>query len=1201
MSYECISCGQRFSQMNFTKHLIEDKECWIKVWDHGNNKTNDEKKLESHIRIHSQKQEESNIIGPEPFLSSNTYGKHSSTSSGIQERKNILYEYDDYNQKFCTENELTNHLTQKHKGVMHQCDHCNYEFNDEKHLMSHIRCVHPNIQEVTNSAKPGPSWEDDQCGKHSNRNSCIENNRPYECDVCDQRFHKRYGLIYHYKNAHRRLMYQCEHCIYGTNDEEDMKSHIRDHSNNQEESIIIDPEPSLENDPGVKHSRENSCIENMLHEYDVCNQKFRQINEEHLKSQVQCVHPNIQEENNSAEPGPSWESVPGVKHSKTNSCIENMLHEYDVCNQMFREINEEHLKSQVQCVHLNIQEENNSAEPGPSWESVPGVKHSKTNSCIENMLHEYDVCNQKFREINEEHLKSQVQCVHPNIQEENNSAEPGPSWESVPGVKHSKTSSCIENMLHEYDVCNQKFREINEEHLKSQVQCVHPNIQEENNSAEPGPSWESVPGVKHSKTNSCIENMLHEYDVCNQKFREINEEHLKSQVQCVHPNIQEENNSAEPGPSWESVPGVKHSKTNSCIENMLHEYDVCNQKFREINEEHLKSQVQCVHPNIQEENNSAEPGPSWESVPGVKHSKTNSCIENMLHEYDVCNQMFREINEEHLKSQVQCVHLNIQEENNSAEPGPSWESVPGVKHSKTNSCIENMLHEYDVCNQKFREINEEHLKSQVQCVHPNIQEENNSAEPGPSWESVPGVKHSKTNSCIENMLHEYDVCNQKFREINEEHLKSQVQCVHPNIQEENNSAEPGPSWESVPGVKHSKTNSCIENMLHEYDVCNQKFREINEEHVESQLQCVHPNIQEEDNSAEPGPSWESDTYGKHSSRNSCSENNMPYECTVCNQRFYRTLTLTNHYKNVHQRLMPHCEHRAYETNDKNLKDHVRRVYPNVQKESNSSEPGPSRESEPCAKYTSINNNKKKYKLDWKCQVCNQEHSGNQKLMHHLAEVHGIQAKFNCSQCNYKTHFYYIYHRHWKAMHEDNYDYPCTEPGCERAYKTRTGLQKHMRDKHSNEQEKSNIVDLKLSSESHPCGKHSTRKSSVEKYAKKPVLCPVCNRRFRFQKELIDHLIKDHGRRTIFNCIHCSYATNNRQSYKKHNKRMHEDNYDYVCSVPNCNWEGKVQCDLTQHMQRVHHNNQKKSGSTNAEPSFENDSRIKQSRIRNKQQ
>ncbi|XP_025158412.1 zinc finger protein 62-like isoform X3 [Harpegnathos saltator] len=1079
MSYECISCGQRFSQMNFTKHLIEDKECWIKVWDHGNNKTNDEKKLESHIRVHSQKQEESNIIGSEPFLSSNTYGIHSSTSSGIQERKNILYEYDDYNQKFCRENELTNHLTQKHKGVMHQCDHCNNEFNDEKHLMSHIRCDHPNIQEVTNSAKPGPSWEDDQCGKHSNRNSCIENNRPYECDVCNQRFHKRYGLIYHYKNAHRRLMYQCEHCIYGTNDEEDMKSHIRDHSNNQGESIIIDPEPSLENDQGVKHS-------------------------------------------------------------KTNSCIENMLHEYDVCNQMFREINEEHLKSQVQCVHLNIQEENNSAEPGPSWESVPGVKHSKTNSCIENMLHEYDVCNQMFREINEEHLKSQVQCVHPNIQEENNSAEPGPSWESVPGVKHSKTNSCIENMLHEYDVCNQMFREINEEHLKSQVQCVHLNIQEENNSAEPGPSWESVPGVKHSKTNSCIENMLHEYDVCNQKFREINEEHLKSQVQCVHPNIQEENNSAEPGPSWESVPGVKHSKTSSCIENMLHEYDVCNQKFREINEEHLKSQVQCVHPNIQEENN-------------------------------------------------------------SAEPGPSWESVPGVKHSKTNSCIENMLHEYDVCNQKFREINEEHLKSQVQCVHPNIQEENNSAEPGPSWESVPGVKHSKTNSCIENMLHEYDVCNQKFREINEEHLKSQVQCVHPNIQEENNSAEPGPSWESVPGVKHSKTNSCIENMLHEYDVCNQMFREINEEHVESQLQCVHPNIQEEDNSAEPGPSWESDTYGKHSSRNSCSENNMPYECTVCNQRFYRTLTLTNHYKNVHQRLMPHCEHRAYETNDKNLKDHVRRVYPNVQKESNSSEPGPSRESEPCAKYTSINNNKKKYKLDWKCQVCNQEHSGNQKLMHHLAEVHGIQAKFNCSQCNYKTHFYYIYHRHWKAMHEDNYDYPCTEPGCERAYKTRTGLQKHMRDKHSNEQEKSNIVDLKLSSESHPCGKHSTRKSSVEKYAKKPVLCPVCNRRFRFQKELIDHLIKDHGRRTIFNCIHCSYATNNRQSYKKHNKRMHEDNYDYVCSVPNCNWEGKVQCDLTQHMQRVHHNNQKKSGSTNAEPSFENDSRIKQSRIRNKQQ
>ncbi|XP_025158415.1 zinc finger and BTB domain-containing protein 41 [Harpegnathos saltator] len=563
MSYECISCGQRFSQMNFTKHLIEDKECWIKVWDHGNYKTNDEKKLESHTHVHSNKQEESNIIGPEPFLSSNTYGKHSSTSSGIQERKNILYEYDDYNQKFCTENELTNHLTQKHKGVMHQCDHCNYEFNDEKHLMSHIRCVHPNIQEETNSVKPGPSWEDDQCGKHSNRNSCIENNRPYECDVCDQRFHKRYGLIYHYKNAHRRLMYQCEHCIYGTNDEEDMKSHIRDHSNNQEESIIIDPEPSLENDPGVKHSRENSCMENMLHEYDVCNQKFRQFNKEHLKSQVQCVHPNIQEENN------------------------------------------------------------------------------------------------------------------------------------------------------------------------------------------------------------------------------------------------------------------------------------------------------------------------------------------------------------------------------SAEPGPSWESVPGVKHSEKNSCIENMLHEYDVCNQKFREINEEHLKSQVQCVHPNIQEGNNSAEPGPS-----------------------------------------------------------------------------------------------------------------------------------------------------------------------------------------------------------------RESDPCAKYISTNSNKKRFKLDWKCQVCNQELCDNQELMHHLVEVHGIQAKFNCSQCNYKTNFQYFYQRHWKTMH-DNYYYPCTEPGCEQAFKTRTYLWRHIHITHPNIQKKS-IVDLKLSSESDPCERI-------------PILCLVCNRIFPVQKELMDHLIKDHGCRTIFNCIHCSYKTNSRQDYERHNRLLHADNYGYVCTtVPDCN-------------------------------------------------
>ncbi|EFN78307.1 hypothetical protein EAI_04997 [Harpegnathos saltator] len=110
---------------------------------------------------------------------------------------------------------------------MHQCDHCNYEFKDEKHLMSHIRYVHPNIQEETNSAQPGPSWEDGQYSKYSNRNSCIENNRPYESyKVCHQRFHRKLELIYHYKNVHQRLMHQCEHCAYETNNEVTLQKYI---------------------------------------------------------------------------------------------------------------------------------------------------------------------------------------------------------------------------------------------------------------------------------------------------------------------------------------------------------------------------------------------------------------------------------------------------------------------------------------------------------------------------------------------------------------------------------------------------------------------------------------------------------------------------------------------------------------------------------------------------------------------------------------------------------------------------------------------------------------------------------------------------------------------------------------------------------------------------------------------------------------
>ncbi|EFN87225.1 Zinc finger protein 711 [Harpegnathos saltator] len=615
-------------------------ECWIKVWDHDNYKTNDEKKLESHIRVHSNKQEESNITGPEPFLSSTTYGKHSSTSSGIQECKNILYKYDDYNQKFCGENELTNHLTQNHKGLMHQFGHCNYETNDEKHLKCHILCVHPNIQEGSNIADPRPSWKsDDLCGKYSNRNSCIENNMLHKYDVCNQRFRTINELTNHLMEDHKDLMHQSEYCNYETN------------------------------------------------------------NEEHLKSQVQCVYPNIQKENNSSEPGPSWESDPCGEHSNTNSCIEN------------------------------------------------------------NMPYECDACNQRF-------------------------------YRRYELIYHYKNA-----------------------HRRLMYQCKH----------------------------------------------------------CIY--------------------------GTNC-------------------EEDMKSHIRD--------------------------------------------------------------HSNNQEES-IIDPEPSLESDPCDNHSCKNSCIEN-------------------------------------------------------------------------------------------------------------------------NILHEYDVCNQRFRKINE--------------------------------------------------------------LTNHLTEDHKDFMSHREHCAYETNDEeNLKDHIRRVHRNIQEKSNISEPVPSWENDPCTKYTSRNNSNEKYKIDQEqCQICNQKFCSEQELMHHLIKAHGRQTTFNCSQCTYKTNYKFNYQRHWNVKHKDNYDYPCTEPGCKWAFKSKQELKCYIRCNHSNQQEKSNIMNPGLSSESDLCSKRSSRGSSIKTYVKNSMDCPTCKQRFCYKKELIDHCINVHGRWAIFNCIHCSYETNNKRDYELHNKRWHEDNY--VCTMPGCNCKGKVQPNLT---------------------------------------
>ncbi|EFN78301.1 zinc finger Y-chromosomal protein [Harpegnathos saltator] len=308
-------------------------------------------------------------MDPELPLESDSSGKHFSRSSDIEKCENMLYKCDDCNQSFRRKYELASHCMEVHKHLIHQCEHCNYETNNkftlQQHftrihtnnydykcpeqgckwtfkvkvdLTKHILRVHFNELEKNNSADLEPSLESNACSEHSDQRSSIKKCQkvPSQCDICNQRFRRKYELTSHYMKVHKRLMYQCEDCTYEANEkrllqthftsmhtnnndykcpeqgckrtfkvQENLNKHIRRiHSNKQKYSNNMYLESSLENDPCGKHSSQKSNIikrKKVVNQCDICNQRFHRKNElichyleVHKRFIYQCEHCNYE-------------------------------------------------------------------------------------------------------------------------------------------------------------------------------------------------------------------------------------------------------------------------------------------------------------------------------------------------------------------------------------------------------------------------------------------------------------------------------------------------------------------------------------------------------------------------------------------------------------------------------------------------------------------------------------------------------------------------------------------------------------------------------------------------------------------------------------------------------------------------------------------------------------------------------------------
>ncbi|EFN88199.1 hypothetical protein EAI_16752 [Harpegnathos saltator] len=123
----------------------------------------------------------------------------------------------------------------------------NYQSSDLEDVLSEQRCLLPNEQEGSNVMQPGPSLENNLCGKHSIKESSTKKYIKFQkqCHICKQNFNDKHELNDHYEKDHKYHFYKCKYCNYKTNRRGNLERHeeihLRIYSTKSSDYVCIEP------------------------------------------------------------------------------------------------------------------------------------------------------------------------------------------------------------------------------------------------------------------------------------------------------------------------------------------------------------------------------------------------------------------------------------------------------------------------------------------------------------------------------------------------------------------------------------------------------------------------------------------------------------------------------------------------------------------------------------------------------------------------------------------------------------------------------------------------------------------------------------------------------------------------------------------------------------------------------------------------
>ncbi|OXA47175.1 gastrula zinc finger protein XlCGF7.1 [Folsomia candida] len=232
----------------------------------------------------------------------------------------------------------------------------------------------------------------------------------------------------------------------------------------------------------------------------------------------------------------------------------------------------------------------------------------------------------------------------------------------------------------------------------------------------------------------------------------------------------------------------------------------------------------------------------------------------------------------------------------------------------------------------------------------------------------------------------------------------------------------------------------------------------------------------------------------------------------------------------------------------------------------------------------------------KCEICGMTSKNRVALNAHVFRFHSNRKRPSCDACHRVFLNSANLRQHIKNVHStvERPRFPCWYPGCEKSYKFKQDVSKHVKAEHAEnpvrftctlcEKEFKTRGDLESHIHTHTtekpfkcatCGRRFSHKSNMkshetthlEKSARNVSKCHLCPQTFLTRIGLQLHIRILHENRRNYPCAFCNERFSRSSNLKRHVEAKHGANKELIHSCDKCEYESKSKQNLARHKAR----------------------------------